>query len=150
MGYIEDFYRFNLGVRKRYWLKEFLTPRNYSSVIKYRHQRAERGWSDRDTWGGGEHIAMVTAGILHYLEREQNPIDWDEYFRTNYPNNYGYSSLTEVADDIDLYLWWEVEQWSDEYDSLSHDDRLAITIQIYSQLENAMHFVAANILHLWW
>lgn len=151
MGLLKDFYQHELTIRKRYWFREIFNPFNWKRNIQYRHQRAERGWSTRDTWGGGEYLAGVAEGILRYLDREQNPIDWEHYFRENYPNNYGYTSITEVADDIELYLWWQEEQYEDPlYSELNSDDRWAIEIQLYSQLQNAMHFTAENIGHLWW
>lgn len=150
MGLLKDFYRNELTIRKRYWPREIINPRNWTRNIRYRHQRAERGWSDRDTWGGGEYLASVAAGILNYLELEQNPIDWEFYFKENYTGTNGYHTLTEVAEDIELYMWWEEYGYADEYDDLDIDDHIAINQQLYSQLQNAMHFVAENIGHLWW
>jgi hypothetical protein len=150
MGYLKDFYQFNLTIRKRYWLKELLTPRNYVYVIRFRKQRANRGYASRDAWGGGEYIAEVAAGILYILGDEKNIVDWDEYFKNNYDENWGYTSLTEVADDLQLYVEWEIIQWDDEYNSLRNEDRWDMDYQVYEQAKNAMHFVADNIGGLWW
>lgn len=151
MGYLKDFYQFHLTIRKRYWLRELLSPRNYTSVIQFRHQRANRGWASRDTWNGGEHLAEVAAGILYELDDEKNIVDWDEYFRTNYPDNYGYTSLTEVADDLQLYVEWDIIQYREPYLSdIRQEDRWAMDYQVYQQAKNAMHFVADNLGGLWW
>ncbi len=151
MGYIKDFYQFNLTIRKRYWLRELLTPRNYKQVIQFRHQRASRGYADRDAWGGGEHIAEVAAGILYILGDEKNIVDWDEYFKNNYEENWGYKTLNEVADDLQLYVEWDIIQWNDPlFDELRSEDRWAIDYQVYMQAKNAMHFVADNLGGLWW
>lgn len=140
------------GMRFPYYMREILNPANWWREYKYDRQRKKRGWSDKDTWGGGEYIAGVTEGILRFLDRKQNPIDWEFYFRANYKEieKYGYTSLTEIADDIELYLWWEVHQYDDEYDNISHEDKWAIDMQLYSQLQNAMHFIAENIGMIWW
>jgi len=153
MSYIKDFREQNLHVRKLYWFQELVNPMNYIRTARYRHQRAERGWSDRDTWGGGEHLAEVAAGILDYLDNVQNVVDWDAYFKNNYEENYGYASLTEVAQDITNYLAWEEESFSEpiyeEYKD-HNETRWAIEWQLYNDYKNAMHFVAENIGGLWW
>lgn len=150
MGLLKDWINDTNGYRFTYRVKQLFSPSVWFGLRKSRKQRANRGWSDRDTWGGGEYLAGVAAGVLKYLEREQNPIDWEHYFRENYPHNYGYKSLTEVAEDIELYLWWQENQWGDEYDTTPNDHRWSIDNQLYSQLQNAMHFLAENIGHLWW
>jgi hypothetical protein len=84
------------------------------------------------------------------LGDEKNIVDWDEYFKNNYDENWGYTSLTEVADDLQLYVEWEIIQWDDEYNSLRNEDRWDMDYQVYEQAKNAMHFVADNIGGLWW
>lgn len=149
---LQDFKDQHLTIRKLYWPREILKPSNWRDTVKWRKQRAVRGWSERDTWGGGEYLASVAEGILRYLEREQNPIDWKYYFQENYTGieQYGYHSLTDVADDIELYIYWQEHQYDDEYDDMRNDDKWAIDFQLYTQLQNAMHFVAENLGHLWW
>lgn len=98
----------------RYEIKRRLSPRYWLDEIKWSNQRLERGWSDRDTWGGGEHILSVTSGILKSLGDEHSVIDWDQYFSANYPNNLGYKSLLEVAADIDSYLEFQTRNWTDD------------------------------------
>ena len=130
-----------------------INPANWWLEFKYDNQRKNRGWSDRDTWGGGEYISEITYGILNYLENVQNVLDWEHYFNTNYNDNYGYKSLSEVAQDIDNYLAWEQISFSEpiltEYKN-HFETRLAIEHQLYSDYKNAMHFVAENIGALWW
>lgn len=151
MGYLKDFNEHHLGVRWRYYPREILNPFNWKRVIQFRHQRANKGYAVRDAWNGGEHIAQVAAGILYELGDEQNIIDWDEYFVTNYPDNYGYENLNQVADDLNLYIEWDVIQYQEPlYSQLDTDQRIAMDIQVYSQAQTAMHFVAQNLGHLWW
>lgn len=150
MGYIKDFYQFNLTIRKRYWLRELLRPRNYQDVFRFRRQRANRGYANRDAWGGGQYIAEVAAGILYILGDENNIVDWDKYFKMNYENNWGYKNLNEVADDLQLYVEWDIIQWRDEFDTIRNEDRWAIDYQVYEQAKNAAHFVASNLGSLWW
>lgn len=152
MSLLKDFWSLNMRVRKRYWLREFFNPANWARQIKWRHQRAERGWSDKDTWGGGEYIAEVSAGILNSLQSDKGHVDWEEYFRWNYPENFGYTSLNEVAQDINNYLVWEEESFSSPIYGEYKDDyetRWAIEYQLYESYREAMHFVAENIGQLW-
>ena len=153
MSLLKDFKEQNLHVLKRYWLREILNPFNWARAIKWRYQRAERGWADRDTWGGGEHIATVSAGILRELGKEKNIVDWDWYFRTNEWETDGYKTLNEVARDIENWLDWEEMSFNHPiYDWLKDENetRWAIEIQLSEDYKNAMKFVANNIHGLWW
>lgn len=137
-----------------YNLWELLSVKNWWYEFKYDRQRKQRGWSDKDTWAGGEHIASVCSGILEYLQSEKTIVDWEAYFEMNFEDNYGYSSLNEVAKDIDNYLAWQEESFSspiwDELGSDDYETRLAVEYQLYADYKNAMHFVAENIGGLWW
>lgn len=149
MSILKDFHQQHLHVRKTYWPREIFNLSNWARTLKWRRQRMERGWSDRDTWAGGEHIVEVTAGILRYLET--TIIDWPAYFEMNYEDNYGYTSLSEVAQDLDNYIYFEERQYEDAiYKEFDMETRWAIQIQLYSQAEDAMVFVAKNIGGLWW
>lgn len=108
-----------------YVVREKLNPRELLREIKWSRQRKARGWSDRDTWGGGEYILEVTSGILKYLADEKvSHTDWPEYFKTNYPNNQGYKNLNEVAKDIDSYLAFDEYGWSKTLDfEITHEDK---------------------------
>lgn len=114
MGLLKDFYYNELTMRKLYWPREILNPFNWHRTIKYRHQRAERGWSDKDTWGGGEYILEVVSGVLKKLGDDKSHVDWKEYFKTNYPNNEGYKNLQQVTKDIDNYLAFDDSGWVNE------------------------------------
>ena len=155
MNLFRDFYRHNLTIRKRYWAREILNPYNWGRIIKWRRQRINRGWSDRDTWGGGEHIASVALGVIKYLYEVQHMVDYEskEAWDFNFENQYGYNNLGEVARDLDNYLWWEENSFSsplwEEYKD-HNETRWAIEYQLYQDYKNAMHFVADNIGGLWW
>lgn len=99
-------YRFPYNVR------ELLTPANWYREFRWVSQRKKRGWSDRDSWNGGEYILEVVSGILKKLGDEKSHVDWDEYFKTNYPNNQGYKNLAQVAKDLDDYLAFDQYGWS--------------------------------------
>lgn len=101
------------GMKLQYRLLKLLNPRSWWYELKYDRQRKQRGWSDRDSWNGGGFILEVVSGILKKLGDDKSHIDWDEYFKTNYPNNQGYKSLQEVAKDIDNYLSFEEHSWAD-------------------------------------
>lgn len=137
--------------RLRYKIKSSLNPFVWKREIRYRNQRINRGWSERDAWGGGEHIAEVSAGILRELGDEKNIVDWDWYFRENQWETLGYKNLNEVAQDIENYLYWQEHELDDEiYKRFDIDTRFAIEFQLYEDYKNGMRFVAENIGALWW
>lgn len=155
MGYWKDFYQQNMMIRKLYWPREFFNPANHYRTAKYRWQRAERGWSERDTWFGGEHIAEVALGIIKYLDEVQHMVDFSpETWEFNFPEDYGYKSIGEVAQDIDNYIYWQEHQYSEplysEYVKNHGETSWQIEYQLYNDYKNAMHFVAENIGGLWW
>lgn len=136
----------------RYALLELFKPKRWIREFQYRSQRINRGWSDRDAWNGGEHIAEVAAGILRELGDEKNIVDWDWYFRNNEWETLGYKDLNEVAQDIENWLYWQEHEFDDEiyqrFDDF--DTRFAIEIQLYEDYKIGMRFVAENIGALWW
>lgn len=137
------------GMRLPYRLRALANPNNWRREFKYDLQRQKRGWSDRDTWGGGEYLMEVSAGILRYLN--DTIVDWPKYFELNFgDDNHGYTSLLEVADDLELHLWFQEHQFDDQFNDLNNEDRWAIEIQLQEQASNAMRFVASNIHGLWW
>jgi hypothetical protein len=81
---------------------------------KYRKQRADRGWSDRDTWGAEDHIAKMTAEMLQHLQ-DHSYCDWPEWFRLNIKEEGkgAYRNLQSVIDDIKNYLVHTESSWSD-------------------------------------
>lgn len=115
MSYATDFYEQNLTIRKLYWVRELLNPFNYSRTAKYRKQRANRGWADRDTWGMGEHIARLVVEMLSHL-RDKGVTDWDAWFDFNIDEKGkgAYKNLQEVIDDISGYLEHEKTSWADD------------------------------------
>ena len=175
MGIVKDWVEDNGGTVLRYRVLDFFRPKVWLRLHKWRKQRADRGWSDRDTWGAGEHLMQITSEMLRYLDREQNPIDWDAYFKTNYAKPNGYTSLSEVADDLDQYIEFSKKIWTDyldielpgheivdgEYKSLAtpaENKKIRAAIKKFNAEENksaakatkAMKFVADNHRSLWW
>lgn len=125
MSLIKDFNYWELqSTRKRYWPRTIINPRKWLYNIKHRHQRAERGWSDRDTWGGGEYIARITADILQHLN-DNNYTDWPEWFKLNVKEGGkgAYKSLQEVIDDINNYLEFTETSWADGLTSARNPDK---------------------------
>ena len=86
-----------------YKVRSFLNLKIWYKLSKWRRQRADRGWSDRDTWGAGEHIAKMTAEMLQYLN-DNTYVDWPEWFDLNVKEKNGYKNLQAVIDDINQYL----------------------------------------------
>lgn len=157
---------------------DLLNARDWYREFKYDHQRKQRGWSDRDTWYAGRYLLEVASGMLKKLGDAKSHIDWDQYFKTNYPHNRGYESLEQVAADIDHYLEFEDDDWVDtlgfaikhgtkelpngnhELVNLNTDDenrRIRKAIRLsheeekrrYEKAKNAMIFVATNFPALW-
>lgn len=120
-----------------YDVREKFNPRQQLREIKWSRQRKARGWSDRDTWGGGEYILEVTSGVLKKLGDKQSHIDWDEYFKTNYPNNLGYQNLYQVARDIDEYLAFDEHSWAENLGfEIKHGSKPSEDHEGYTELVN--------------
>lgn len=96
-----------------YKVRSFLNPKIWYKLSKWRRQRADRGWSDRDTWGAGEHIAKMTAEMLQYLN-DNTYVDWPEWFDLNVKEKNGYKNLQAVIDDINQYLEMTKQSWADD------------------------------------
>lgn len=150
MGLLKDWKQLNGGFRLRYQIVPLFSPKEWIRLIKWRRQRAERGWSDRDVWGGGEHIISVSMGVLRSLHNDGKIVDWDDYFKNNAWETYGYKNLEEVAQDLDNYLYWCENEFNDEYDYLGFDAQFDIGIALHANAVTAMRFVADNIHGLWW
>lgn len=152
MGLLKDVLRDIKSYRVHRAIFYFLRPSTWLDNIKYRRQRANRGWSDRDTWNGGEYLMEIASGVLNKLGDEKSHIDWDEYFSSNYDTSFGYKSLNEVAQDLDNYLAWQEKLFSEPIYSQfkgDYETQWAIEYQLHQDAMNAMHFVAENISGLW-
>lgn len=99
-----------------YKFKSLVNPREWLRLHKWRKQRADRGWSDRDTWGAGDHIARMTAQMLQHLN-DHTYIDWPEWFKLNVKEEGkgAYKNLQSVVDDIIGYLdFTETNGWAED------------------------------------
>lgn len=94
-------------------VRSFFDVRLWFKLAKWRKQRADRGWSDRDTWGAGEHIAKMTAEMLQHLN-DHTYVDWPQWFELNIQEKNGYKNLQSVIDDINQYLWLTETSWADD------------------------------------
>lgn len=177
MSLLRDYKDHHLTLAKKYWWRQIINPVNLYRTMQHRHQRAERGWSDRDAWNAGDHILSVTSGMLKDLAESQERFDWAEYFETNYKTN-GYASLAEVAADIDEYIAFDDYNWVDTLgfklkhswkdskngglemvDENTPEEQRLIKKAIkeshrewkrrYTKMQKAMKFVADNIGSLW-
>lgn len=118
MSFISDFHDHHLFIRKRYWLRELVDPRNYQRTAKHRKQRLNRGWSDRDTWNMGDHLIEITAQMLNHLNTN-GIADWPEWFKLNVKEEGkgAYKSLNQVIKDITEYIDFEKTSWADGLDT---------------------------------
>ncbi len=114
MGIFKDFNETYGGRPFPYQIKEYFTPYNWRQIFKWRKQRLDRGWSDRDTWGAGDHIAKMTAEMLQHLN-DHTYVDWPEWFKLNVKEEGkgAYKNLQSVINDINAYLDLEETSWSD-------------------------------------
>jgi hypothetical protein len=118
MGLVRDWIEDTEGYRFGYRVRSFFSPSLWLRLHKWRKQRANRGWSDRDTWGAGDHIAQMTAEMLQYLQ-DHSYCDWPEWFKLNVreEGKGAYKNLQEVIDDINAYLEFQKTSWSDGLDT---------------------------------
>lgn len=114
MGLLKDWTDDHNGYTLRSKLKYFFSPKVWLQLHKWRKQRADRGWSDRDTWGAGDHIAQITADMLQHLN-DYAYTDWPEWFKLNVKEDGkgAYKNLKSVIDDINAYLEFEKTTWAD-------------------------------------
>lgn len=118
MGIFKDWLQDAKGSAVAYKIKSLVSPKEWYSLHKWRKQRADRGWSDRDTWGAGEHIAQMTAEMLQHLNDYAHT---DQWFDLNIIDKQKYENLQQVIDDINAYLEYEKTSWADGLDSVHGD-----------------------------
>lgn len=114
MGLLRDVIEDSNGYVLRYRLSHSLSPKTWGRIYRHRRQRADRGWSDQDTWNAGEHIAKMTAEMLTHLDTNGST-DWDHWFKMYDVKDY--SDLKSVVDDINAYLNFQKSSWADSLDS---------------------------------
>lgn len=110
MSIYKDWVKDNSGTTLSYKIKSFFNLKKWLELHKWRNQRADRGWSDRDAWSTGEHIAKMTADMLKFLEDEKN----DDWIELNLKEDGNYNSLQPVIDDINNYLEYQKTGWCDD------------------------------------
>lgn len=100
-----------------------LSPKQWLRMHKWRKQRADRGWSDRDTWGAGDHIAKMAAEMLQHLN-DNTYVDWPEWFKLNVKEKGkgAYKDLPSVVNDITAYLDHQETSWADDLTTTPADD----------------------------
>lgn len=118
MSILKDFNDTYGGYRFTRQLREYVSLWNWRQVFKWRKQRLSRGWSDRDTWGAGDHIARITADMLQHLN-DDHYVDWPQWFKLNVKEEGkgAYTSLAQVIKDIREYLDFSETSWADGLDT---------------------------------
>jgi len=112
MGIIKDWRDDTEGYCFKYKIINLLSLRVWLDLHRWRKQRANRGWSDRDTWGAGDHIAKITAEMLQHLN-DHTYVDWPDWFKLNVEEAGSYKNLQSVIDDINGYLEYQETSWTD-------------------------------------
>ena len=173
MSILKDFREDHDGMYFRYKITAFLNPKTWYRLHKYRKQRCNRGWSDRDAWAAGEHIARMTAEMLQYLN-DKGVVDWDRWFKDN--NNLVYDNLQSIIDDINNWLNHQTTSWADDLalakftkdepletnwvdkdgNNLTEKDITRLIkkwskedIELYKEATKAMKFFADNFASFW-
>ena len=141
---------FTQGMRFPYYIFYWMNPKYLYREIKYIIQRCKRGWSDKDTWAGGEHIAEISAGILRYLQQDQEIVDFNEYFELNFKVNKDYKDFNAVADDLMSVIDFERSDAKFEDFNGKVDEYSAHLNELYEKQRKAMVFVAKNLNKFWW
>lgn len=79
-------YRFGCS----YWWKHWLDPRTYYYYVKYKIQRANRGWANCDTWSLDNYLSEWLPDALRHLKANQHgyPPDMYEPGEATEENNY--------------------------------------------------------------
>lgn len=113
MSIFKDWQDDTKGYTASYRVRSFFNVKLWLNLAKWRRQRADRGWSDRDTWGAGEHVAKMTAQILQHLN-DNTYVNWPEWFDLNIKEKDGYKNLQAVIDDINQYLELTEQSWTDD------------------------------------
>jgi hypothetical protein len=114
MSLIKDVYEDSKGYTLRYRILSYVSPKKWLRHHKWRKQRADRGWSDRDTWGAGDHIAKMTAEMLQHLN-DFSMCSWSDWFDLNVKEKgkNSYKDLQSIIDDINNYLTSTESSWAD-------------------------------------
>ncbi len=120
MGLLKDWREDNEGIRFRYKIIQLFSPKEWFRLHKWRKQRADRGWSDRDTWGAGEYIVQITAEMLQRLN-DNAYTDWPEWFKlyVKEEKSGSYNDLQSVIDDMNQYIEFSKGSWADGLDRAS-------------------------------
>lgn len=118
MSILKDWREDNDGYILRRKLVYVFSPKVWFRLHKWRKQRADRGWSDRDTWDAGDHIAKMTAEMLQHLE-DHSYCDWPEWFKLNVKEDGkgAYKSIAQVIKDITQFLDFTETSWADGLDT---------------------------------
>lgn len=112
MGLIKDFKEEHTGYARIEQVKSVFNLKCWIRLQKFRTQRANRGWSDRDMWGMGEYIAQITAEMLNELK--DGHTDWSWWFKLNCEQGKGaYKNIEEVVNDINGYLEFSKTNWAE-------------------------------------
>jgi len=117
MSIFKDWQQDTNGLVFRYRLKELIDPRVWLRLHKWRKQRANRGWSDRDAWGAGDHIAQMTAEMLQHLN-DKGHVDWPHWFEYNIQEKGSYKNIQSIVNDINNYLeFMKTDSWAEGLES---------------------------------
>ena len=68
MNTLSSGYRF--GCRR--WWQHWLNPKTYYYWLKYKIQRAQRGWADCDTWSLDNYLSKWLPGALRHLKKHKH------------------------------------------------------------------------------
>lgn len=122
MSIFKDWYEDNKNYLIKRRLLYLVSPEVWLRLHRWRKQRANRGWSDRDVWNAGDHIAKITAEMLQDLN-DHSYCDWPEWFKLNVKEEGkgAYKNLQQVINDINNYLEFAETTWGEDLTSYTPD-----------------------------
>jgi hypothetical protein len=113
------------------WWKHWLSPQTYYYWLKYKIQRAQRGWADCDTWSLDNYLAEWLPAALRHLKEHQHgfPASMFDENDSNEENNY---CASEEAYDRATAKWDSILQTMIEgFEAFNRTDGLFVDACLY-------------------
>lgn len=98
------------GSTLTYKLTALVSLKVWRRLHRNRKQRADRGWSEADTWEAGDYVLEVTLGLIKYMYYETDK-DWR--FWSERLEKDGYVDIKHVIHDLSNYLDHQKSHWTD-------------------------------------
>lgn len=152
MSIFKDLYEETRGFRLTYKIKTIINPREWILLYRWRKQRADRGWSDRDWWSMDYFLKDIIPPMLRKYAKEGGGIPTsldksytDKQFQAAIDK--WHKDLLKAADDIEAY--YKHEELPFPKSRAARDKYFANSRVAEKRTKDGMKFVANNFLSLW-